>query len=653
MRASRGKWLATAFAVLTLVGAALPAAASAWGPPTRTQLEIDNMDGITQWFLRTWYGTDYVACNTACAALERATPTNPTVETMSQASSAAVNQTTAGSPGADDDSVDRVWVESKIQAQRVLTMTGPAYKSAEGVLDPLKPSASPLLPPEAKIGIAIVNAIRLHHAAADQVQRAKMIMRNARRYLELGYDIPIANGIQDWVLWDNSPLSDCAHATYVPGNCPPRINGLVALFLDTSQPTWMERVDGSSDACYRFDRGFPLPHGVLDLAWTYATCNAYDVNATETSRAHAWGVTFDSMLAGNKPSATSANWSSQFPGSLDPSIDVVVDVPDAVDFATAREWFAQMLDSGSTPELNAWIDSVLGGSWHDPRVSYPAVPDCRGVTTDVCQQRLTAAGFTATPSTAVLPASEAVWNVGANMVATTDPAPSIKVRADRAITIYTNPATVTAPTADMKAAASTVATRNLKTLSANGYTLNGLTEVMTRCFQLTTAAGLANSLCSTSPLVLIGRDAPLARANAITGQTSKPARVQLHVGPRTPVLDGSGVFNGKPGGGCSASTQLLPVRHCDEFPNISTEEGYQQPLAPSGLPALSWESQSGSQRIVDLFTKFRSTDPAGGSTNFRGCGLPVGTGTDSAFLEVPLGAGTTFSSVALCATKDP
>ncbi len=30
------------------------------------------MTGITQWFLRTWFGKTYIECDTACAALERA-----------------------------------------------------------------------------------------------------------------------------------------------------------------------------------------------------------------------------------------------------------------------------------------------------------------------------------------------------------------------------------------------------------------------------------------------------------------------------------------------------------------------------------------------------------------------------------------------------
>lgn len=630
----------------------------AWGPPTRTQLEIDNMDGITQWVIRTVLGPGAASCNTACAALERAAPKTASVLPAGQMPpEQQTTSGTVGTPGTSNpavlDELDELRLNTYLNRQRTLSSLGPLSDAAQAGndLNPITTYSGTNF--KKKLRESATAGRNWANDTAQIKQRSQIILRNATRLIRMGYDVPlVAAPIIDWTMWEESELASCAPPYTDPlwGDCPPHFDGIIAQF-DGPFPPYLEKATGS-DACTTFDRGLDVPARIVELSWRWAQCNRFSTANTEVSTAFAWGVTYSSMLSGNVLSSTNDNW-SQFPTNADPETDIYIDLPNSVDFAAAKTWLAAMLDSGETPELNAWIDSVLGGDWFDPTKRYPTVPDCRGVAAATCQDRLTTAGFTTQAAVTTLPQNEAIWNVGPNLAVATEPAPGLTVRPDREITITVNPSTVPQPSTAELSAATTVASRNYKTFSANGYTLNGIRELMMRCFRQTTAAGLANSLCSSRPLVVLGRDAPASRANANTALSSKPARVRQHIGPRAPVLNGSGLLFNTAGGGCSTSSRYLPVWQCDEYPNISTQEGYRQPLAPSGIPSLRWESLSGAQRIVDVYAKFRSGSPAGGGTAFRGCGLPVGTGTASEFLAVPLGAGTSLKSLAVCATKDP
>lgn len=658
MRMFGGRWRATLVAALVIVFTVPPVSAFAWGPATRTQLEIDNMDGITQWVVRTVLGPSAAPCNTACAALERAAPKTASVLPAGQMPpERQTTSGTVGTPGTSNpavfDELDELRLNTYLNRQRTLSSLGPLSDAAQAGndLNPITTYSGTNF--KKKLRDSASAARTWANDTAQIKQRSQIILRNATRLIRMGYDIPlVAAPITDWTEWEKSGLGSCTtpYADPLWGDCPPHFDGIIAQF-DGPFPPFLSKATGS-DACTTFDRGLDVPARIVELSWRWSQCNKYSTSNTEVSTAFAWGVTYSSMLSGNVVSSTNDNW-SQFPTNADPETDIYIDLPNSVDLTAARTWLAAMLDSGETPELNAWIDSVLGGDWFDPTKRYPTVPDCRGVSASTCQARLTTAGFTQSATVTVLPQSEAIWNVGADLTVATEPAAGITVRPDRAVTISVNPSSVPQPSSAESTAANTVAARNIKTFNANGYTLNAIKELMMRCFRQTSAAGLSNALCSTRPIVVVGRDAPASRANAAAGLSSKPGRVLQHVGPKSPVLDGSGALANTAGGGCSASSRLLPVWHCDEFPNISTQEGYKQALAPNGIPSLRWESLSGSQRIVDLYGRFRSTTAASGTGTFRGCGLPVGTGTASEFLAVPLGGGTTLKSLAICATKDP
>ncbi len=144
-----------------------------------------------------------------------------------------------------------------------------------------------------------------------------------------------------------------------------------------------------------------------------------------------------------------------------------------MDFNEAKAWFAAMLDSGLTPELNAWIDSVLGGEWKHPARKYVTVPSCRGLATYACKSALSSAGLTGTVTTVTLPSQAAVPGVAASWPTGTQPAAGLRVPSDRPIQMFINPNPMPAKKAERVSAAQALMTRNGPTLSANGYDSTG------------------------------------------------------------------------------------------------------------------------------------------------------------------------------------
>jgi hypothetical protein len=298
-------------------------------------------------------------------------------------------------------------------------------------------------------------------------------------------------------------------------------------------------------------------------------------------------------------------------------------------------------DDPDYKQLEAWLNSVLGGGQANPRDSTIPAPTCTGVTAATCSSRLRDAGFSGDINTEVVSADDAVMEQPAGEVVDTEPVLSTYLPETGILTLFVNPTPMPEMTSGELALAEQLQTQNPATITAD----NAKT-IARRCSRTMINADKPSSTCSSLPLLVQGNDIKTPARNELVAQARNPAWVLLN--RRTPVTR-TAWYRGRtePSPGCPLPTPN--GRSCDEFPFWSTAQAFGGTLNGGIVPGIRYAPNYEQLEQSKIIGRFFGTKPPDPSLPVQGCDITAQPATatvplpESTFatLGVPLGVRST------------